>query len=994
MTMKYILRLLFIVSTFSVFSQTESVLEVEITSNYNNTYNNYEFSNDNLFLIEKGWNGPVYRIINIASNKEVVREEFYFDYSYALNKSGLFYVKKKPNTEYEYHFIDYEGAEIVSSSIISWPTVLFQASSDFCTYSSTYFYYFTYENSKNCVYKTSGDSSSELKIFESSKKIVFLEQLNGKILIVTYDGINYEFHIYNEESNTMVISLNMITTSLEYGVSVSGKNKNNIYLNFVNNSNKLIYKIDLEGMESQEFISDKLGNLTFINSNRFILKEDSTGSYTPPSFIGNLDSPNVLKDLKIKGGDTEDYLLSQNLGNEHFILGEFEKGFETAFVNDQDSIERVSDLVPDYGTSYCIRNFRSSYMGHALNTPYLCLNDSTILTIQTNGNDNYYYVYKTLNNQQTSLFKIEDPLRVTNFFLDKENEDLYWLVRDSIYNEDLSVLYKRNLNDLDLDQPTIKPDNEEVWFRQIGTTYNKRLFGFGDNLRVKPKDVKIDKNDNVYSYLTYYYIGLYNEILSGSIFSLDTNSFVDLKSRHIFSKFDKYGNLKWSNSIGEQTSVSWFDYEFEIDSEDNLIILGYYFETGYFDNDSLTSPRACYFITKLNGETGNVMWKKKLAETYYTDDIFIDELSLDKDDNIYLALMYPNFSVQIQDLTIESDVSRANGVAKFSPNGDVVWLKNINTPWLDYSGNSYVFNNNVDNTLTVCQTKATAKEQFIQTLDLEGNILDTNSISTTGYSRLMVALNNSNNQLFGLGFFQDTFEFERYKLTSPERKNFSFIFDYKKSEPISLEQGGINEFYPLSIKSIDHEFYVYGTLRRNSYSHELMLLKFNENGNFLAYKSIHQFIFSWDGQDRDLNSFDVTSEYIVLIGSDFQLDSDHGVVPLITSNRSLSVLKIKNENWIEGEDWFEQINTYLKPDESDVLIHPNPFTDEFDVMFSNYNVDYDSYKVFNLKGEILLEGRFNDIQFQSISLKSFPAGTYIIQFIGKDKVLNKRVVKI
>gem|GEM_PF-2107391 len=990
--MKYILHLFFIVSTFSVFSQTERILEIETYSNYNpnNRYKEYRFNNDNLLIIDKRWSGLIYRIVDLGTKKEIFNEKFDFEYYYTLNKAGLFYLKKRANAQYEYHYINSEGIETVSNSVLLWPENYLAPNSNLCASSELNFYYSSFENGKYCTYKTSGDTSSELKIFESTKKIVFLEQFNGNVLIVTYYGGIYEFHIYNELNNQLNTSLDSISSSLGYGLTVAGKNDNFIYLNLVNNSNKLIYEIDLENIGCQTFINDKLGTLTFINSNRFILKEDSLVTYENLYLIANIDSPNISKGLKIKGEGNRDYLLSQRLGNQHYVLGEFEKGFETAFVNEQDSIERISDLVPEYGTSYCIRNFSSSYMGHFLNTPYISLNDSIVLTIQTNGNDNYYYVYKTINGQQTSLFKIENPLRVTNFFLDRDNNELYWLVRDSIYQVDSMMLYKRNLNDLDLEQPNSKPLNEDSWFKQIAVSKNKQFFGHSNFLELKPKDVRSDKKGNTYTYSTFRYTVADYEGMSS--FNLDNNSIVEMNSKHFFTKLDKHGNQKWTASIGERYHTSWFDYVFEIDSENNLIILGYYFETGYFDNDSLVSPRACYFITKLNGETGNVIWTKKIAETYYIDDIFIDELSLDKDDNIYLALMYPNFSVQIQDLTIESDVSRANGVAKFSSNGDVIWLKNINTPWLDYSGNSYVFNNNVDNTLTVCQTKATAKEQFIQTLDLDGNIIDTNSISTTGYSRLMVAMNNTNNQLFGLGYFQDDFEFERYKLNSPERKNFSFMYDYKKSEPISFEQGKLNEFYPLDIKSVDNEFYVYGTLRRNKYTQELMLLKFNDNGEFLAYKSIHQLIYSWD--KVGFNSFDITNEHIVVMGSDFELNSDHGVVPLITSNRSLSVLKMKNENWIEDEDWFEQINTYLKPDESDVLIYPNPFTDEFDVMFSNYNVDYDSYKVFNLKGEILLEGHFSDIQFQSITFKNYAVGTYVIQFIGKDKVLNKKITKI
>jgi len=987
--MKSIFLFFFAILSGSSFSQTEKVLEIGKTpfSYYNYDFSNYIINDNKLFTIEKRLTYQYYRIIDLNQKNQIAYNQFDSDAKYLLNDIGLFYIKNTTYSNYEYTFIDLNGNENTSSTIINYTL---NPSKIYLTNTANYFYYFTIENNKNCIYETAGSLNTELKIFETFDDIVYLDNLNENVIFITFNGSNYEFYKYNKTSGNTLLFHSFSSVEL-FNVYKSGTKGNDIYINFVNNQNQFIYKTDLTNSNSQLFLNSKIGKISFINNGRFVLRKDSSLTINP-YLIASINSPNVSKLLTIKSTDSlSGTIMPQGLGSNHFILGILEKGFEMAYINNQDSIEYVSDLVEGYGTSFCLRNYATStYLYYHLKLPYIELNDTTLLTIQTNGNDNFYYVYKTTNNQQISLFKIDNPLNVKKFFIDKVTNTLYWLEYQG--GEDKSsLLFKRNLDDIDPQQPTINTE-KETWFKQIATTKNNDFFEFGGNLKTKPKDLKIDTSGNIYTYFTYYYSYLWDEIRSGSVFSTDTNSLIDLKSRHIFSKFDKYGKFQWTTSIGEPFNSAWFDYEFEIDSDNNVIILGYYFETGYFDDDSLTSPRACYFITKLNGETGKVIWKNKIAETYYTDDIYIDAMTLDENDNIYLAFMYTYFDVQIQDQSLSTDLSRVNALAKFNAEGDVVWLKNILTPWTDYYGKTTILNVNPNQTMTVCQTKVTGKEQFNQVIDFSGNIIDTSLILSPNYVRLLVGINNSNNQFFGFGYFNEELEFDKFKITSSVSKNFSFVYDNKLLRPINMYQGLSILFYAVDILFYNSEFYVYGAIKVGYSKYELVLLKFDSEGTFLAHKRMNQFV--TNGDERDFNSFEIKDDFIILLGHDFNLDSENGVVPLITSNRSISILKIKNEGWIEDEDWFEQINTYLKPEENDVLIYPNPFMNEFEIIFSSFNVEYQSYKIYNSNGTIVLEGNLNDIQFQKVIFENFSAGTYILQLIGYESTITKKIVKI
>jgi hypothetical protein len=983
--MKFAYTLFFLIISLNLFSQTEKVLELENASSYNYSIIDYEFNNDKLFIVEYKSGKYYYRVIDLILKEELLKEEFSFDSEFVLNDNGLFFINLTNNYR-QYQYVDFNGDITLSTHTIHYPSNNEALILKPLLGVQDEYFYFTLEGNKYCVYETLGNTTNGTKVFESTDELVFFEKHDNNIVLITFTGNDYEFYKYNVVTTDLTLFY-AYSESIDYAVYLSGKRQNELYINFVSDQSKFIYKTDLTTANTTLFLNDKIGKLNFTSNERYVLYEDSISNGNP-YFIGSLNSNNI-KNLAISNSDTiESVLLSQRLGHEHFILAKLENGFETAYINDQDSIDFISDLVTGFGSSYCVRNFSQSYIYYWLDTPFLSLNDSTVLTIQTNGNDNYYYVYKTVSNVQTSLFKIDNPLSITKFIYNESNNDLYWLEAQDYHK---SILYKRSLDTEIETQPLIKPINKEIWFKQIATSKWNRFFDVGDNLRVRPKDVKIDSEGNVYTYFTFLYS--YQSVDDASAFLQEPGSEMDLKARHVFTKFDKYGNLNWMTSVGEPNNTSWdgHDYEFEIDSENNPIIFGYYFETGYFDEDSLTSERAGYFLNKLDGETGSVLWKNKLAETYYLDDIRIDGLTLDEDNNIYLALMYDDFSLKISGLAVEADVSLANAVAKFSPDGNAIWLKNITTPWTDYYGRSYIFNNNDNHTLTVCQTKGTAREQFIQTLDLDGNIIDTNSISTTGFTRLQVGMNNLNNQLFGLGYFNGDFNFEKYKLNTASSKNFSFMYDHGISEPISLKQGISTLFYPVDISYCNNEFYVYGGLKVNSFSSELAIIKFDSAGKFLAYKSTNQIV---DNDELDLNHFELDEDFIVLIGDDFSLDSENGVVPLITANRSLSVLKIRNENWIEDADWFESINTNLKPEDNDVLIYPNPFLNEFEVIFSSYAVDYESYRIYRSNGELLLEGLLSGIQFQKITFSKYAAGTYVIQFIGEDKIVNKRIVKV
>ncbi len=141
------------------------------------------------------------------------------------------------------------------------------------------------------------------------------------------------------------------------------------------------------------------------------------------------------------------------------------------------------------------------------------------------------------------------------------------------------------------------------------------------------------------------------------------------------AKFDPNGNCIWANRAGGQESGSGLIYLSNAVSDlaGNIVVIGNFQDTVYFDTTSLTTPSNSHaiFIAKYDS-SGHNLWARKSIST--NSDIGVSA-AIDNNGNVYAL---GNFSSQI--ITFDTTtLTNVGGIdvclIKYSPNGTVLWAK-------------------------------------------------------------------------------------------------------------------------------------------------------------------------------------------------------------------------------------------------------------------------------------------------------------------------------
>ncbi|MDD2984955.1 T9SS type A sorting domain-containing protein [Flavobacterium sp.] len=98
--------------------------------------------------------------------------------------------------------------------------------------------------------------------------------------------------------------------------------------------------------------------------------------------------------------------------------------------------------------------------------------------------------------------------------------------------------------------------------------------------------------------------------------------------------------------------------------------------------------------------------------------------------------------------------------------------------------------------------------------------------------------------------------------------------------------------------------------------------------------------------------------------------------------------------WINVMSTAKSASTNIKEklDDNLVSIYPNPSKDIFTVSFQN-TIDKGNIKVFSALGQVLFSNSIQQTNEEIIDLSRFSNGTYLIQIILIDNVVNKRIIK-
>ncbi|MBD3342039.1 MAG: hypothetical protein GF353_23265, partial [Candidatus Lokiarchaeota archaeon] len=164
-----------------------------------------------------------------------------------------------------------------------------------------------------------------------------------------------------------------------------------------------------------------------------------------------------------------------------------------------------------------------------------------------------------------------------------------------------------------------------------------------------------------------------NSIITGIFFGTAKFDEITLNSsggNDIFvAKYSEVGNVLWAKGAGSPEAD--YGWSIETDTYENICVTGCFRKTARFDSISLSSAGDYdVFITKFD-PSGDVLWAKKAGGP--NSDIG-HSIATDILGNIYITGEFTEIA------TFENNTIYGNGIflAKYSSNGDLVWVKSAN----------------------------------------------------------------------------------------------------------------------------------------------------------------------------------------------------------------------------------------------------------------------------------------------------------------------------
>lgn len=213
-----------------------------------------------------------------------------------------------------------------------------------------------------------------------------------------------------------------------------------------------------------------------------------------------------------------------------------------------------------------------------------------------------------------------------------------------------------------------------VWATQIG--------GAGDS---ETFDVEVDNAGNV---AVLGYIKGTSAFFStnGSTSTFTNNNYY--YSHAFVARYNDAGVLQWFRTVGSSGNYDCRAHGVTFDSQSNIIFTGYYRGTASFSGQTLSSISNTddIFVAKLNA-SGTYLWVKTAGGSSNSE--WGSRLTCDNLDNVYLYGWYTGTSTFGENTSVVTHTARGENdsfIAKYDPNGSLVWAKTIGSIYTDYQG--------------------------------------------------------------------------------------------------------------------------------------------------------------------------------------------------------------------------------------------------------------------------------------------------------------------
>lgn len=432
-----------------------------------------------------------------------------------------------------------------------------------------------------------------------------------------------------------------------------------------------------------------------------------------------------------------------------------------------------------------------------------------------------------------------------------------------------------------------------------------------------------------------------------------------------FSQEIKWNWVKTIGSIGADEIRC-----INVDNSNNIIMGGYFSAKITLGNRVLKAlGEQDILVIKLD-ESGEIIWINQ-AGSKYNENNYICELAskivTDQKGNVFVAGTFHSKAF-FQDTSIISNGNVDIFIAKYSPDGDLVWVQNIGNKYIDY-----LFDMKIDylNNLYISGIHHTFingslfTEYYLDKISSSGSII----WQDLRYGNIVSSnLRISDNYLINTVEFKDQLK--------SDYLNISYNIDrsHEIGSVNATKNSNINSVENLEDKNIHFTKFYSNEINSNKSSHEI--------GNWINTSVT----FSNDKYHEDFLVNGIIYEYAILdsalliVGS-YNLDNDinfnyvhYGYVDGFIGN-----LKLSNK-------------TISKDSEIKITIFPNPTADYCQINIVG-SFKPKSIKVMSLHGYIIKEYTCDKLPY-ILNLKDLPSGEYIIILEDDKTFLTNRIIII
>jgi hypothetical protein len=770
---------------------------------------------------------------------------------------------------------------------------------------------------------------------------------------------------------------------------IENNDSTNFYvsLRYENNVDS-IFRINYETLERSLFSTRFVSSLHFKSNNRIL------GSYGQSTFLANVTDDTLQithRPVQLTAQYRTDlysyYLNLLDAEKELFTNTTIEHGLELFKITNEDSLDLIKDL--NQGISHSIPFGHCDQITRLQNG--ILRHEGEVYFNMTNGNDNDVYLYKISKDSLEPVLRLKDFNINIRYFTSKEH--FYYFVYNSEVNK--IRLYKIKWSDMnDTQSPEIKFDSP-TWATETSFKIKNDVCYHTGWTNITPIDIIADNNNN-----TYIQSAAINSYGESWLFERKNKKEISTNLCNAYHKYDEYGQLKWMKTIGGTYKSGFTMYDkFAMDDDNNLQVYGVFFKKAYFDNDSLETVGSARFYAKIHGETGEVIDKKTLYETDYTNNTIFEKLIKGDENYFYLVGNYRDFKQNFGDTTLISNWNYQNFLAKYDENGNLIWIRNILNNWDDVIGeiNNIEYSEANNEIMVFCSQNKT----WCNDGSWRGEIIfyDTNGKekirkNLEGWNRHTIGQATALNSQYYLvkGSIKASLKAGVYKTNIEESASYEdcndtydyqIIYDRQQNKFISAVIS--DSLNGMNIKRVfqDKNYIYYCGNRVNG--RNIVIQRFDKEGNYRGEKVLNQ------REDINIVDFAYRDGYFVLIMRDAKKDSFLNVDPIFNDVANvMSVIRFEIKDWDYLQS-YKQMNVEFIEEGLALFAYPNPTYGTIQINYTSDNIKFETYKILSYSGQQIFEDKVPNQNSLTIDLSHYQNGLYFIQFEGHGE---REVIKV